>query len=86
MEKLLHRMGRNEKAFIGKLRGCIFNFPWFIRLEVAGSNAYGTALQGGSDIDLQVNCYFELSTISAGSPIIPHNSLNSPDMEQCVRA
>ena len=55
-------------------------------LEVAGSNAYGTALQGGSDIDLQVNCYFELSTISAGSPIIPLNSLNSPDMEQCVRA
>ena len=85
MEKLLHRVARKESIFIGRLRG-LLNFPWFIRLEVAGSNAYGTALQGGSDLDLQVNCYFELSTISAGSPIIPLNSLNSPDMEQCVRA
>ena len=63
MEKLQHRVARPEKNLCNRVKAILTPLNWFVNVVIVGSMAYGTALQGTSDLDLQVNCYFELSTI-----------------------
>ena len=63
MEKLQHRVARQERNLCNRVKAILTPLYWFVNVVIVGSMAYGTALQGTSDLDLQVNCYFELSTI-----------------------
>ena len=63
MEKLQHRVARQERNLCNRVKALLTPLYWFVNVVIVGSMAYGTALQGTSDLDLQVNCYFELSTI-----------------------
>ena len=54
-----------ERELCGHVKDILLSssLVWFLDVVIVGSMAYGTALQGTSDLDMQVNCYFELSTI-----------------------
>ena len=60
---LQHRVARQDRALFNRVNGLLRPLYWVVNVVIVGSMAYGTALQGTSDLDLQVNCYFELSTI-----------------------
>ena len=63
MERLHKPIAAAEQKFLKTIKDILKPLPWFQNAVITGSMAYGTALKGSSDLDIQVNYYFELSTI-----------------------
>ena len=63
IERLHKPIAARERGLCNDIKDILRSLSWILDVVIVGSMAYGTALQGTSDLDMQVNCYFELSTI-----------------------